>query len=70
MGFVLIACALAAGWPGWTWWVAVPLGFISYIDLYRRFPERAARIASSAWLSSPLYYVFFIAVGYYVHRWI
>ena len=70
MGFFLIGLAIFVGWMSWSWWLCVPLGLINYIDLYRKFPERATRIASSIWLSAPLYYLLFIWIGSVIERWI
>ncbi len=68
MGLILIGAALLVGWLGWSWWLAVPIGLFLYVQTYREAPERAARIASSAWLSAPLMALFFIWLGSMAHK--
>jgi hypothetical protein len=66
VGLIIIAAALAVGWLGWSWWLAIPLGLVFYIQTYRENPERATRFASSAWLTAPLYALFFIWLGSFI----
>ena len=69
MGLVLVAISLFVGWVGWSWWLSVPLGLLFYVQSYRENRERAERVASSVWLSSPLYAVFFIWIGFLLKGW-
>jgi hypothetical protein len=70
MAAVGIILALVAGWLDWSWWLAIPIGVVLFLGMAQVHSDRAARIASSAWVTSPLMALFFIWLGGVVHRWI
>lgn len=63
MSIIALIAALAAGWFGWTRWLAIPLGFLLYWVTHREEPERAARVAHAAWLVAPLIALAIMSLG-------
>ena len=69
MGLILVGVSLAVGWAGWSWWMSVPLGLLFYVQSYRDNRARAERVASSVWVSGPLYALIFIWIGSLLKGW-
>lgn len=63
MAVLALIAAIVAGLLGWTLWLAIPIGIVMFIGSARVFPDRAARIASTAWISSPVLALVVMLIG-------
>lgn len=68
MATIAVLVTLIIGWISWTYWLAIPLGFLLYWGAYPADTAGAARIAPAAWVVGPLIALFLIWIGGFAHR--
>lgn len=63
MAFLGLILPIIAGWLGWTKWLAIPLGLLIFVGIYRADPQGAAKVAPFAFITGPLIALVLMWVG-------
>lgn len=53
MALVGVLMAFAAGWFGWSYWGALPIGGVIWLGMHQYFVGRADRVAATAVVTAP-----------------
>lgn len=63
IGILAVSLPIVLGWFGWSYWLAIPVGFFMFWAAFRHDPQGWHHNAKWAFLTAPLIGLLFMWIG-------
>ena len=70
LAYVFFALILTSGWLGWTYWLAIPLGYLFYHFTFRYRPHDLMVHGHRAWLLAPSFALLLMWLARRAQMWL